>query len=187
MVKEKKMRSGRLRLLSLAAILAAMSIVLGKYLQIPNPVQDLVRISFENLPVIFAGIVMGPVMGAAVGVVADLVGCLMVGYTPIPLVTLGAALVGALAGLSSRYLIRKPLVPKVVLAVFLAHGVGSVVVKTWGLAEWYAARYGMGFLALMGWRGVTYAVIAVLEGSVICVLLQNRALTSLLERMCKRK
>ncbi|MBR3862226.1 MAG: hypothetical protein IKM42_01040, partial [Clostridia bacterium] len=43
---------GSLRRLCFAAILAAMSLVLGKFLQIPHPFQEFIRISFENLPVL---------------------------------------------------------------------------------------------------------------------------------------
>lgn len=187
MEKEKKSRIIHLRRLTLAAVLAAMSIVLGKYLQIPNPMQELVRISFENLPVIFAGIVLGPAMGVAVGTVADLVGCLMVGYTVNPLVTLGAASVGLVAGVMGKYVFRRHLFPRTVCSVFAAHTVGSLFIKTFGLATWYAAQYGMGFWTLFFWRALTYGVIAVLESAVIYILLKNRALSSLLERMGKRK
>ena len=178
---------GNLRLLTMAAILSAMSIILGKYLQIPNPLQELVRISFENMPVILAGIVMGPVMGAVVGVIADLVGCFLVGYAVNPIVTLGAAVIGFVAGLSARYLFKRYLVGNILLSVFLAHGLGSIVIKSWGLAQWYAASYHMGFLTLVGWRAVSYGIVAVLEVVIICVLLKNSALRRVLERMCERK
>ena len=67
------------RALCLAALLAAMSMILGKFLQIPTPFAEFVRISFENLPVILAGLVLGPLAGAMTGAVADLVGCLAYG------------------------------------------------------------------------------------------------------------
>ena len=53
--------------LCLAALLAAMSLLLGKFLQIPTPLSDIVRISFENLPVILSGILLGPLAGALLG------------------------------------------------------------------------------------------------------------------------
>ena len=68
---------GSVQGLCFAAILAAMSLILGKFLQIPNPFQEFIRISFENLPVMLAGIAMGPVVGALVGTVADLLGCFL--------------------------------------------------------------------------------------------------------------
>ena len=88
---------GTLRRLCFAASLAAMSIVLGKFLQIPHPFQEFIRISFENLPVILSGIVLGPISALLVGVVADLLGCALYGYAVNPIVTLGAAAVGLVA------------------------------------------------------------------------------------------
>ena len=46
---------GSVRVLAAAALLAAMSLILGKFLQIPNPFSNIFRISFENLPIILAG------------------------------------------------------------------------------------------------------------------------------------
>ena len=79
--------------LCLSALLAALSIVLGKYLSISTP---LFRLSFENLPILMAGIFLGPLAGGIVGGVADLLGCVLVGYTINPIITLGGILVGVL-------------------------------------------------------------------------------------------
>ena len=93
---------GTLRGLCFAAICAAMSLVLGKFLQIPNPFQSFIRISFENLPVLLAGITLGPLAGALVGGVADLLGCLLYGYAINPVVLLGAVSVGFVSGLDRK-------------------------------------------------------------------------------------
>ena len=65
---------GSPRILCAAALLAALSIVLGKYMAISTPI---FRFSFENLPILMAGIFFGPIIGAAVGLIADIVGCLL--------------------------------------------------------------------------------------------------------------
>ena len=77
-----------------------MSIVLGKVLAFN--IGDFFRVSLENLPIIFIGIAFGPLWGAVVGAVADLVGCFIVGYTVNPIITLGAMTVGAIAGIISQ-------------------------------------------------------------------------------------
>ena len=79
------------------AMLAAISIICGKYLAIPGG--EVMRFSLESMPIILSGMAFGPVAGIAVGAVADLVGCFMVGYTVNPLVTLGAASIGAISGI----------------------------------------------------------------------------------------
>ena len=64
--------------LVVCAFLVALSIVCGKFLAIP--VGEILRFSFENLPILFAGLAFGPVAGALVGVCADLLGCVLRGY-----------------------------------------------------------------------------------------------------------
>ena len=177
---------GNLRALCMAAVLAAMSLVLGKFLQIPNPFQQVIRISFENLPILFAGITMGPLVGGLVGAVADLLGCALYGYAINPLITLGAAAVGLVSGLLARCLARCPLLVKVVISAVAAHLVGSVVVKSLGLAAWYLTSFEMGLVELMLWRLLTYTVIAVAEIALLYLLLRHRALKKQIERMLKK-
>ena len=177
---------GNLRALCMAAVLAAMSLVLGKFLQIPNPFQQVIRISFENLPILFAGLTMGPFVGALVGVVADLLGCALYGYAINPLITLGGAAVGFFAGIVSHYVIKNHLLAKIVASATLAHLVGSVVIKSFGLAAWYLGSFGMGFAELVLWRLLTYTIIAVAEIALLYLLLRHRALQKQLERMLRK-
>ena len=177
----------RLRVIVAAAILAAMSFILGKFLQIPNPFMEIIRISFENLPLMVAGICFGPLVGAMTGAVADLVGCLLYGYSINPLITLGAAAVGFTAGVVSHYLIRKPLALSVGVSVFSAHILGSVVIKSFGLAAWYLAKYNMGIAELMGWRLLVYTLTGIAEFTVIYLLLRSRMFRAQLERLVRNK
>ena len=177
---------GNLRAICLSGVLIAMSIVLGKFLQIPNPFQQVLRISFENLPVLMAGITMGPFIGGAVGVVADLLGCVLYGYSINPIVTLGALAVGFVSGAVAHYAVRSPLAARVIAATTLAHLLGSVVIKTAGLAAWYLARYEIGLGELMLWRLLNYLLIGTAECVLLFVLLRHRGLSQQLERMLKK-
>jgi len=174
------------RALCLAALLAAMSLILGKFLQIPTPFAEFVRISFENLPVILAGLVLGPIAGAMTGAVADLVGCLAYGYTINPLITLGAAAAGLVAGLCGWLLARAPLLLRISLSALAAHLVGSVGIKTAGIAAWYLAKYNLGYLQLTLWRLLNYTIIAILEIAILYLLLRHRGFQKQLERMCRK-
>ena len=165
-----------LQRLVIAGLLAALSILCGKYLAIRGG--DVLRFSFENLPILLAGFALGPLTGLLVGVVADLVGCLMVGYTINPVVTLGAAAIGLLGGLAFRLLRRLPLVWRVTLASVVAHAVGSVLIKTPGLASYYA----MPLSALFLWRTLNYAMILALEIPLLCLLLRQTAIRRSLSR-----
>lgn len=159
--------------------LVALSIVCGKYLAINIP--PVMRFSFESMPIIFAGIVFGPVAGAIVGVVADLVGCLLVGYETIPLITIGAGLIGLSSGVMGVAFRKKDGygIAQIALSTLLAHAVGSVVVKTLGLAEFYA----MPFYALLLWRTLNYAIIGVLEILILYFLLKNSNVRRAIERI----
>ena len=52
-----------LRVIACAAVCAALSIVLGKFAAIP--IGNTIRISFENLPIIFCSVAFGPAVGGA--------------------------------------------------------------------------------------------------------------------------
>ncbi len=161
-----------LKLTVALAFLTAISIVMGKYLAIRGG--DIMRFSLENMPIIFAGMAFGPIAGCAVGVVADLVGCLMVGYTINPIVTFGAAVIGAVSGLLPSLLKKAGLGPRIttLITVAAAHLLGSVVIKTVGLSVYYD----MPFYLLMLWRLLNYAIVGALDGVIVHVLLNNKGI-----------
>jgi len=163
------------------SMLAAISIILGKYLAFG--VGEVLRFSFENLPVIFAGIAFGPISGLLVGVCADLIGCVLVGYTVNPLVTVGAALIGLVSGLAYKLLsaLGASRTLSVALSVALAHIIGSVAVKTVGLAVYYS----MPIPVLMLWRTLNYLIIGILEAVILIPLIKNRALSRQIGSMKK--
>lgn len=160
--------------LAICAMLAAMSIVCGKYLAIP--IGNVMRFSFENLPIIMAGMMFGPLAGALTGVVADLFGCLLVGYTINPLVTLGAFSIGLLAGIVCKYVKIGSNIAKIILCVALPHAVGSVIIKTLGLAAFYAIPV----YALMLWRALNYLIVGVTEILVLHFVSKNRFIHSII-------
>ena len=175
--KHKKRLQNNLRLLAVSAFLSALSIICGKYLALP--VGNVLRFSFENLPILLAGMMFGPITGALVGIVADVIGCLMVAYTINPLVTLGAACIGILGGVLFRAFHRLPLPWQSFATVVLSHLVASVLIKTWGLAIYYD----MPLYALMLWRLLNYAIVAPLEWALIYTLLKNQPLRRRLEAL----
>jgi len=169
-----------LRITVISALLCAISIVLGKYLAIN--VGDVIRISFENLPVLLAGMAFGPLVGALVGCVGDLLGCLLVGYAVNPLVTLGASLVGAISGLYRIFPKRSGGVSRflaVLLTVFSAHAIGSVVVKTIGLSAFYAMDLGV----LMLWRALNYLIVGSAEVAVLYLLTKSTGLVNEIKKI----
>lgn len=172
---------GNLRMLCASALLAALSIVLGKYLAIN--ITQIFRFSFENLPILMAGIFFGPLIGGAVGVVADLIGCVLVGYAINPIITLGAALIGILSGLITHLCTRpgRTLSPAVVVvAVAVAHVLGSMVVKSVGMAVYYSTP-----LPTLIWRVPIYLVIGGVESAILVLLLRNRLFMGEINRLLR--
>ena len=166
----KKRLGSNLRLLAVSAFLAALSIICGKYLALS--LGNVLRFSFENLPILLAGMMFGPITGMVVGTVADVVGCVMVAYPINPLVTLGAACVGLLSGLLFRLTRKLPLLWQTFVTVIATHLVASVIVKTIGLA----AYYDMPLHILTLWRLLNYVIVGVAEWLLLYTVLKNQAL-----------
>lgn len=164
-----------LQMLVCCALLVALSIVCGKFLQIP--VGEMLRFSFENLPILLAGILFGPLAGALVGVVADLLGCLAVGYVINPLITVGAALIGCVGGCVYRWLRGMPTAGRILLTVVAAHMIGSVLVKTFGLAQFYDIP----FWLLLLWRLLNYTLVAGAEFFLLYMLLRNKGVRRMVD------
>lgn len=85
-----------------AALLAAVSIILTRFFSYMIPIGGLpaLRIGFGNIPLIIAGMMLGPVVGGVVGVISDLVGFMInpMGGMFFPGFTLTAALYGIISG-----------------------------------------------------------------------------------------
>ncbi len=170
------------KVIVLLSLLAALSILFGKYLAFPGGGDSMIRFSFENLPILLAAMHIGPIAGMIVGILADLLGCLMVGYAINPLITLGAAVIGLAGGLIPRLIPKSiPRLARIVITVFSAHLLGSVIIKTFGLAQYYA----MPFIILMLWRLLNYVIISALEITLLYLLGKNAALAKQLRAFSK--
>lgn len=142
-----------------AALLSAMSIVLGKFLQIPIGIS--IRISFESLPIILSSVLLGPVFGLLSGLVADLIGCLIAGYSVNPIITIGCSLMGVLP-----YLFMRKRSPKFIfVAVILSHIICSMIIKTFGIIFYYGGGWGVVWS-----RVAVYAVIAPVEAYLVYLI-----------------
>ena len=163
-----------LRSLTVAAMLTAISVIIGIFCKnFLNFGNGLFRVTFENLPVILSGLLFGPLAGGLVGVASDLISYLLSNqvYPPNLIVTAGAFLIGFLSGAVSRLPFRRE-TARVVLSASVAHLVGSVVVKSFGLYQYY------GVLVL--WRIPLYLVISTVEILLLCLLLRRKSIQRLI-------
>ena len=184
MIKQKSIASrhhGNIRILTFSAVLVAMSIVCGKYLAFG--VGNVLRFSFENLPIILGGVMFGPVVGALIGIGADLIGCILVGYAINPIITLGAAVIGLLSGALWRMMNRLPYALTVISVTVISHIVGSVLIKTFGLAMYYD----MPIYVLMLWRLLNYLIVGAVECLLLYFVLKNKSVRSIMARHSDRK
>ena len=169
-----------IRYICALAMMSAISVIAGKYLQIP--IGNTFRFSFENTPIIFTAMSFGPIYAMLVGIVADLVGCLLVGYEINPLVTVGAAAIGLISGITYKILEKASALPRIILTVAIGHLIGSVVIKTLGLAIFYTMPIPM----LMLYRLFNYLVVGAFECALLFILQKNKGINHII-RQIKRK
>lgn len=170
---------GSVKVLVACALFIAMSIVLGKILSIK--IGDNIRISFENLSLILAGILYGPLIGMFTAVAADILGCFIAGYAINPIITLGAACIGFIAGAVSLFAFKRHSLPNIAISTFASHIVGSMIVKTIGLYIYYPnAR------VTLPWRVPIYLITSVAETALIFSLLKSKAFIAAFEKVKKK-
>lgn len=134
-----------------------------------------IRITFDNFPLIFVGILLGPVWGALTGIASDVVSCFMSGYEINPIITVGAASIGFVSGVVSRYIIKGRKFPSVLAISLLSHSVGSVIIKSVGLWTIYRTP----FYAVILPRIPLYIAIALVESYLIYVILKYKPLNNM--------
>lgn len=132
-----------LRQLTSAAMLTALSIILERFITITPASNTLdIRITFANVPILLAGLLVSPLMGGICGVVSDIVGCFISGYPPFPILTLAPLVTGFLPGFIvlslQNFNIKKHKVAfnltVLLFAVGLSHLLSSFFITTLGLS-----------------------------------------------------
>lgn len=162
--------------LTTAAMLTAISIVIASLCKV-IPFLNFgigLRVTLENMPIIMSGILFGPIVGGCVGLATDIISCINAGMTPIPLVMAGAVCVGAVSGVFSKYIVKKKGIPQIAVSVVVAHIIGSMIIKTLGLWDFYYNWSGAGITLLF--RIPIYIGIIAVEIAVISLLLKNSAI-----------
>ena len=174
----KKKSIASIRALTVSAMLTAMSVVIGIFCKtFLNFDNGLFRITFENLPIIIAGITLGPIAGGAVGCASDLVSYLLSAqtYPPNLIVTLGAFMIGVISGFMSKYVMKSKDNKGIIISATCAHMVGSMIIKPIGLYQFY------GILVLF--RIPLYCVIAPIEIFIICSIFKNSGIRKVFNKL----
>ena len=95
--------------LTLAAMFTSMSVVIGIFCKNFLDFGGVFRVTFEGLPIIISGLAFGPIVGAFVGAVSDIISYILStqSFAISPIITIGAALIGAVSGFVSHYIVKK--------------------------------------------------------------------------------
>ena len=187
MKKSRKSLFLNVKSLTFCAMLVSLSVILGwigrTYFTFGAGISA-VRITFENLPVIASGFIFGPIVGGMVGIICDLVSCLVAPQPSInPFITLGTCVTGLVSGLLFKYIFKekRKLFPILVSSLF-AHLIGSVIIKTFGFYVYYSYP----FLPTLILRLAIYTGIGTGEGLLLFSLFKNRTLFSMIENLKKK-
>lgn len=156
-----------------AALLAAIAVVISLICKSFTLTMS-IRITFENLPLILSGYILGPIPGLLTGLCADLVSTsVSYGIGGInPILTVGAASVGFFAGMISRYIIPKKSTIQIFVTVFLSHFIGNIVIKSIGLYVYYKTPP-----VEIATRVMLYLCIAAIESVLITVILKSKGIS----------
>ena len=165
-----------IKVMTMSAMLCAMSVVIGIFCKnFLNFGAGLFRITFENLPIVLAGVMFGPAVGGAVGAATDVLSYLFSNQVyPINLwVTIGAASVGLVSGFISKYIIKKRGYLRIIVSSLAAHAIGSMTIKTIGLYSIYGGA--------VLWRVPLYIAIASLEITITCLMYHNHTVRRMID------
>lgn len=173
MSKSEKRRQSTKKLV-FSALMVAMSIIIGIICKAYFTVTPITRITFDTMPILLLGIMFGPVYSVTAAVSADVVSALIAGYAPTPLITVGSAVIGLLAGVIPRYIIKRKGFLQILSASAVSQLVGSLLVKTYALAD----LYGFEFLPTLLARIPFSVIIAAVEAYLVFLILKNKQIRS---------
>ena len=150
--------------ISFCGIFIALGVIIARLFSLaPN---EFTRFSLESVPIFLSGLLLGPLAGVLTGFATDFIGCLFSPYGFNPLFCLPPMLYGLCGGLFRPWLSKKISLLRLAAAFLPAVVLGSVLWQSFMLDY----VYGSGFYALLSARGLQFAVVFVLDVTVIRLL-----------------
>ena len=160
-----------------SALMVAMSIVIGIICKAYFTVTPITRITFDTMPILLIGIAFGPIYSVSAAVAADVISALMAGYAPTPLIAVGSAVIGLIAGVLPRYIIKRKGFWQILLISALAQTAGALMIKSYALADLYEYQ----FLPTMLARLPFSVVITLVEAYLVFLILKNKRICAFFE------
>lgn len=170
--------------LAVMGLLTALTVIASRYLKIE--IGTMIRLNFSSSFIMLSGIWLGPVAGALVGLVSDLLGCLVGGYAINPLYTLSPVMVGVFAALCVPLLRTNRVVTINGKEVNYAIGVYALVIfaitlvtssfyGTWVLSIYYGSPFWPNF-----WTRLGQGVISTVMNTIVVYVLYNSQVTRMI-------
>lgn len=167
------------RVLVLASIFVAMNIILSRLGAIML-FNGSVRFSFGNIPLIVSGLVLGPVVGAMTGGIADLLGFFINSHGGAfhPGFTLSSILTGIIPGVIALLF---PTGKKYSLLSVISSNISILIIVSLLLnTYWLSQLQGAAYLVLLPTRAVTSIIITVLNILITYPLVKSLEKTNLI-------
>lgn len=157
-------KNRRTYVIAVSALMLALATVLG-FLRVP--VTDVIEIRFGFLPIACTGMLFGPVVGAEVGALSDILAYFVKPTGPFfPGFTISSALTGMIYGF---LFYRHEITWRRLAAAQLIH---AAVISLLLNSAWLTMLYGKGFLALLSVRFVKTAVMFPVEVALLWFVLK---------------
>lgn len=119
------MKKLNVKIITISGFLIALNVVLSRIVSIPG------IINFGGFPIIFGGIVLGPVVGGIIGLVGDIFSHIVRPLGPyMPHFTLTAALTGIIPGIITMVLkndLKEPKLWKILVAILIGQIITTVL------------------------------------------------------------
>ena len=180
---KKEKHTHKAALITLFAMLTAISVVVGILCKNLFTVAVYYRFTLENIGIIFAGIFFGPGAGALVGIAVDGISCLLSTNPAVnPVIMLGALMVGVSSGVVARYIVRERGLKQYIAAAATAHLLGQVLIKSIGKMIYFGMPW---FGIFIGFACSALACAA--EVAIIRLLTNNTEIRKLLFRLTGEK
>ena len=161
------MKQKTTRALAISAMLIALQIVLSKFLMVQ--LGPSLRLSIDSVPIVLAGLWFGPLVGGAVGALADILGTVLfpTAGAYFPPLTAAFVVIGVSAGLLRRLLAgERANIARAALLVCAGELLGSYLVKSVALSWLTGAPVGV----LLASRALPVAAVAVVDTVLVYAL-----------------
>lgn len=166
---ERVFRKFSVKNLVLLSVLSAISIILTRFLSIML-FGGAIRLGFGNVPIIFAGIILGPLAGGMTGVISDLIGVLINPMGSFHLgFTLSAALTGMMPGFITMLTKKGNAAFSIALSLIADYALIAVLLNTF----WLKYLLGQAYLAILPGRVLVQGIIYATSYLIIYILVST--------------